>query len=148
MTPPAFLALMNLLRAHAVLEERLAGELSAVHGLAVNELIMLMHLDRAPRARLTRMELARRLHLNPSTVTRMAAPMEKTGLVSREADPQDARLAYVVLTEAGRRVTAEARATAERRSLEVFRDRWTPEEIATLADLLGRLTASEAGALV
>lgn len=147
MSNPAFSAVINLIRAHAMVEERLAGELAAVHGLAVNEAMLLMHLQRAPMSRLTRIDLARRLHLNPSTVTRMAAPLEKSGLVTRQPDPRDARLAYVVLSDTGRTLIAEARATLERKSADVFRDRWTADEIATLSMLMGRLTTGEIGEL-
>ncbi len=119
-----------------------------MHGLALNEALLLMHLERAPLQRLTRVDLAKRLHASASTVTRMAAPMEKTGLVVRQPDPRDARLAYVALTEAGRAVVGEVRQTLEKRSAELFRDRWAADEIATLAAMLGRLTANEPGTLV
>jgi DNA-binding MarR family transcriptional regulator len=140
-------AVLRLLRAHARLEERFTGELGSVHGLALKEVLLLMHLERAPLARLSRIDLAKRLSISPSTVTRMTLPLEKLGVVGREADARDARLAYVVLTEAGRELVANARATLERMSAEVFRDRWTKPEITSLADLLGRVTAGLPGEL-
>ena len=143
-----FTTVINLLRASALIQERFSGELGSVHGLALNEALLLMHLERAPLQRLTRVDLAKRLHASASTVTRMAAPMEKTGLVVRQPDPRDARLAYVALTEAGRAVVGEVRQTLEKRSAELFRDRWAADEIATLAAMLGRLTANEPGTLV
>ena len=82
----SFIAVANLLRAQALIQERFTGELGSVHGLALTEALLLMHLERAPLHRLTRVELAKRLHASPSTVTRMAAPMEKTGLVVRQPD--------------------------------------------------------------
>jgi DNA-binding MarR family transcriptional regulator len=144
---PPFTTVINLLRASALIQERFSGELGSVHGLALNEALLLMHLERAPLRRLTRVDLAKRLHASASTVTRMAAPMEKTGLVVRQPDPRDARLAYVALTEAGVTLVGEVRKTLERRSAELFRDRWTETEIATLAKMLGRLTAAEPGTL-
>src|SRR3982751_3255785 len=116
MSEAAFPTVINLIRAHSMIEERVSGELAAIHGLALNEALVLMHLERAPLHRLTRVDLAKRLHLNPSTVTRMAAPLEKTGLVDRLADPRDARLAYVVLTQSGLALIGEVRATLERRA--------------------------------
>lgn len=147
MTSPSFSAVLRLLGANARLEERFSGGLGSLHGLALKEALLLMHLERAPRTRLSRIDLAKRLHVSPSTVTRMAAPLEKLGMVSREADPRDARLAYVVLTGAGQELVANARATLEGMAAEVFRDRWTGPEIASLADLLGRLTAGQPGDL-
>src|SRR5688572_1388021 len=90
----------------------------------------MMHLAAAPKARLGRIELAKRLHVSASTVTRMTLPLEKLGMVGRQSDPRDARLAYVVLGCA---------ATPERLAESLFRDRWSKQEIA--ASLLGRQTA-------
>jgi len=143
----AFSAVIQLFQAQALLEERFAGALGAVHGLALREVLLLMHVAAAPRARLSRVDLARRLHVSASTVTRQTLPLEKLGFVGREADPRDARLAYVVLTEAGREAVANARTTLEHMAAEVFRDRWSRPEIDALADLLGRLTAGQPGSL-
>jgi DNA-binding MarR family transcriptional regulator len=147
MTSPSFSAILRLLGTNALLEERFTGELGSLHGLALKEVLLLMHLERAPRMRLSRIDLAKRLHVSPSTVTRMAAPLEKLGMVGREADARDARLAYVVLTTAGQELVTNARATLESMAASVFRDRWTKPDIAALADLLGRLTAGQPGDL-
>jgi len=147
MKHPAMPAVLNLLRAHAFLESRFAAELGGVHGLSLNELLLMMHLERAPGGRLRRVDLAERLHLSQSSITRMVAPMEKTGLVGRDSDARDARVGYVVLTASGRRRAREAVKTLTRLSGEVFADRWSEKEIGTLADLLGRLTAALPGSL-
>ncbi len=147
MTNGSFSAVINLLRGCAHLEELFANELAAVHGLALKEVLLLMHLERAPRVRLSRVDLAKRLHVSPSTVTRMTIPLEKVGIVGRESNDRDARLAYVVLTDSGRKLVSAARATLERMSVEVFRDRWTKQEITSLADLLGRIIAGQPGNL-
>ncbi|MDI1283132.1 MAG: MarR family transcriptional regulator [Reyranella sp.] len=143
MITSSFSAVLRLLGANARLEERFSNGLGSLHGLALKEVLLLMHLERAPRRRLSRIDLAKRLYVSPSTVTRMAAPLEKLGVVSREADPRDARLAYVVLTEAGQELVANARASLEVMATDIFRDRWTSDDIATLAELLGRLTSGQ-----
>lgn len=147
MTHDSFAAVLHLLKAHAVLEERIAGELASIHGLALKDALLLMQLDHAPLARLSRVELARRLNASPSTITRTCMPLEKLGLVGREDDQRDARLSYVVLTEAGRTRVSEAKTTLRQKAAELFSDRWDEGEIATLADLLGRLTAGQPGRL-
>lgn len=147
MTGSAFSAVLRLLGANALIEERFTGGLGSLHGLALKEVLLLMHLESAPRMRLSRIDLAKRLHVSPSTVTRMTQPLEKLRRVSRQADPRDARLAYVVLTDAGRELIADARTTLEDMAATVFRDRWTKQEIASLAALLGRLTAGQPGGL-
>lgn len=145
MSAPSFAAVIHLLRAHAGIAERFGRGLDPIHGLGLNEVLLLMHLDRAPLQRLSRVDLSRRLNTSPSTVTRMTAPLEKIGMVGRQSNPRDARLAYVVLTSAGRKAVANARTSLEHMAADVFRDRWTEEEIATLASLLGRLTAGQPG---
>ena len=82
---------LRLLQSADEIKARLSGEFSAVHGLSVNEFFLLMHLDNATLSRLSRVELARRMHVSASTVTRMVAPMEKLGMVARHADTRDAR---------------------------------------------------------
>jgi DNA-binding MarR family transcriptional regulator len=145
MTNPPVAAVLRLFRAQSFFEARLGPELGSVHGLGLNELLLLMQLSRAPLNRLRRVDLAARLSTSQSTITRMTAPLEKTGLVKREADPRDSRVGYVVLTRTGQTRVAEAEATLQRMIEEVFGDRWSDKEIATLGSLLGRFTAALPG---
>jgi DNA-binding MarR family transcriptional regulator len=145
MANPSLTAILRLMRAQSFVEARVDPGLGAVHGLALRELMFLMQLDQAPLNRLRRVDLANRLNVSQSTVTRMALPLEKLGFVKREADPRDARVGYVVLTKAGRQRVADARATLERSAASIFRDRWSDKEIETLASLLGRFTVALPG---
>ncbi|MEQ8747860.1 MarR family transcriptional regulator [Pyruvatibacter sp.] len=130
---------LRLLQSADEIKERLSGEFAAVHGLSVNEFFLLMHLSRAPAHRLSRVELAKRMHVSASTVTRMVAPMEKLGMVDREADTRDARLAFVVLNRTGRKKLAEAQQTFAKQAGYVFQDRWDDAELKQLSELLYRL---------
>ncbi|MBI1245941.1 MAG: MarR family transcriptional regulator [Alphaproteobacteria bacterium] len=141
----SYAAVLRLFRAQSFLEARLGPPLASVHGLGLNELMLLMQLARAPLHRLRRVDLAAMLNASQSTVTRMALPLEKTGFVKRESDPRDARVAYVVLTKAGRAIVDQAEDTLRQMSTELFRDRWTDKEIAALGGLLGRFTAALPG---
>jgi len=138
---------LRLLQSADQVKARLSGDFASVHGLSVNEVFLLMHLEQAPLHRLSRVELAKRMYVSASTVTRMAAPMEKIGLVSRQADTRDARLAFVVLTEPGLEKVNEARVTFAKQATYVFRDRWTEEDLALLSALLHRLIADAPGDL-
>ncbi len=138
---------LRLIQSADEIKARLSGEFSAVHGLSVSEFFLLMQLERASLNRLARVELAKRMHVSASTVTRMAAPMEKIGLLTRQTDARDARLAFVVLTEAGIEKVREARATFANQSSYVFRDRWTNEELEQLSALLQRIVAGAPGSL-
>lgn len=147
MNKATFTAVTQLLRAQATIHERLTNSLSCVHGLSLQELMLLMYLDSAEGGRLSRVELARCLHVSASTVTRQLAPLEKRGIVSRENDPHDARLSYVVLTEAGKQLVRDGRRSMRQTSGEFFLDRWDESEVKTLSSLLSRFSANLPGRL-
>jgi DNA-binding MarR family transcriptional regulator len=132
-----------MLRANAFLEERLAS----AHGLSLREVLLLLYVQHAEGSRLSRVDLAKRLHVSASTVTRMAQPLEKMGVVGRESAARDARLTYVVLTKAGRALLKDAQETLERISADVFRDLWSEADLAKLNALLRRFTANLPGNL-
>jgi DNA-binding MarR family transcriptional regulator len=136
----AAIAVLRLFQASARLEERFAASLGAVHGLSLKDALLLMHVGDAEGGRLSRIELAKRLSVSPSTVTRTTAPLEKLGFLGRESHERDARFAYVVLTRAGERAVAEAEATFARLSEEVLGTGWKATDVSTLGALLGRLT--------
>ena len=56
---------------------------------------------------------ARRLSLNPGTVTRLAAGLERQGLLRREVNPLDRRKLRLVLTARGRTLDRRHRGTVE-----------------------------------
>jgi DNA-binding MarR family transcriptional regulator len=58
---------------------------------------------------LTHTDLAKRLRVQPATITKMIKRMEKAGFVERRPDPQDERVSRVYLTETGRAVQADVR---------------------------------------
>jgi DNA-binding MarR family transcriptional regulator len=145
MSNASLTAILRLLRAQSFVEARVDPGLGAIHGLALRELMFLVQLDQASANRLRRVDLATRLNVSQSTVTRATLPLEKLGFVRREADPRDARVGYVVLTKAGQRRVAETRVTLEQMADKIVHDRWSDKEIATLASLLGRFTAALPG---
>jgi DNA-binding MarR family transcriptional regulator len=147
MNTPALNAILRLIRAQSHLQNRFAAELGGVHGLSVNELMLLMHLDQAAGGRLRRVDLAERLDLSQSGVSRMLAPIEKVGWVDRAEDPRDGRVGYVMLTPAGRRLAKDGAKTLAQQASTLFGDLWTDKELETLARLLGRLTVNLPGTL-
>jgi DNA-binding MarR family transcriptional regulator len=126
---PAFTAALNLFQAHARLEERFAAALGSVHGLSLKDTLLLMFVAHAEGGRLSRIELAKRLSVSPSTVTRTTAPLEKRGLLGRESHEHD-------IGKARMRAVADAEATMARLADDVFRDRWSAAEIKSLSSLL------------
>ena len=147
MTQNTSISALRLLQAADEFRAGLTGEFSAVHGISVNEFLLLLHLERAQSQRLPRVELAKRMHVSASTITRMAAPMEKIGLLTRDVDDRDARLVFVVITEAGRQKLSEALATFAKRAGYIFDDRWTEEEVEQFAAMLRRVAPAAVGTL-
>jgi len=134
----------RLLQAADEIRARISGEFSSIHGISVNEFLLMRHLESAPLHRLARVELARRMHVNASTVTRMVAPMEKIGLLERQSHERDARLSFVALTDTGRTRFGEAQATFAKQAGYIFGNGWSKGELENLSDMLGRVTGDPA----
>lgn len=133
-------AALRLVRAQSALVRRFDARLGGLHGVSLADFTLLLRLEQAPGGRMRRVDLAEALGLTASGVTRGLAPLERIGLVTRETDARDARVAYAALTGTGRRLLAEMRTTAEETADEVFAGpAWPAADIARLADLLTRL---------
>lgn len=90
------------------IQKRIGGALS-VHGIGLSEYLVLNQLSIAPGQTMRRGDLAERVGLSPSGITRLLNPMEKIGLVEKKANPRDARASLVSLTAAGDKIFEEAR---------------------------------------
>ena len=142
LTPQASIALdawARLLRAHAATTRALSAQLSADHGLTINDYEALLLLARAEDDRMRRVDLAERLLLTASGVTRLLEGLENAGLVERAACASDRRVTYAVLTAAGRKKLEAAAKSHVTAVQAIFEQRFTDEELAQLAELLGHL---------
>jgi DNA-binding MarR family transcriptional regulator len=132
---------LDLARARTVVLRDVDHPLGSHHGLGLNDLAVLLELQAAPSRTLRRVELARRLAVTTSGIARQLAPLERIGLVARESNPSDARLALVVLTPRGAELADEAAATADEAAELALARLWSPEEREALARLLQRASA-------
>lgn len=89
------------LQAHARLTRRLDEELRAEHDLSLAEYDALLTIADAPDRRIRMRQLADRVILSKSGVTRLIDRLVLDGLVQRDACLSDARGAEAVLTRAG-----------------------------------------------
>jgi DNA-binding MarR family transcriptional regulator len=136
----------RLLRGQAGLARELSASLQAEHGLTINDYEALLLLARAEENALRRIDLAGKLVLTASGVTRLLDGLEQAGLVAKRSCESDARVTYAVLTEAGRRKLDEAAASHVEQVRELLEQHYTCDELKTLAELLSRLPgASEPG---
>jgi DNA-binding MarR family transcriptional regulator len=142
---PEITAWVGLLRAHASTTRRFNAELVASHGLTLNDYEVLLHLYRADGHRLRRVDLAERVMLTPSGITRLLEGLERCGYVERASCEADARVSYAQLTDAGETKLHEAAETHVADIRNFFRDRFSNEELGALGGLLERLPADPAG---
>jgi DNA-binding MarR family transcriptional regulator len=140
---PYLEAWIRFLRAHASLTRQLSARLEADHGLTLNDYDCLVQLAYAPERSLRRVDLARSVLLSPSGITRLLDGLEREGWVEKRSCDSDARVTYAHLTEAGLEKFKSARKTHLADIEEAFGSRYTPEELAAVSSLLGRLLDSD-----
>ena len=134
-----------ILGAHARVSHRLEAELMTRSGLSLADYDVLSQLDQSD-GRLRMGELADRVLLSRGGLTRLVDRLGADGLVDRQKCPNDARGAFAVLTDAGRRRLQAARpfhlGAVEDHFLGVFSE----AELDQLAELLGRIVEGAAAA--
>lgn len=135
----------TFLRAHAQLTRTLEVELLAEHDLPLPSYDVLLQLAEAPGRRLRMTELADRVLLSRSGLTRLVDRLEREALVQRQACPSDARGTLAVLTAEGLARLRAAAPTHLRGIAEHVTDRLDAAEVAQLQALLAKLVTEGAG---
>jgi DNA-binding MarR family transcriptional regulator len=136
-------AYLRFLRAHAAVTRQLSARLETAHGLTLSDFDVLVQLYHAPEHSLRRVDIARAVLLTASGITRLLDGLERAGWVEKRSCESDARVSYAVLTEAGLAKIEAARETHVADIEELFASRFSGEERAQLAELLGRLPLAE-----
>jgi DNA-binding MarR family transcriptional regulator len=124
--------LVQLCRAH----RNRAEELLNVYGLHTGQEMTLFHLWEEEGQ--THSELAERMCVEPPTASKMLQRMETAGFLVRRADPNDARVSRVYLTEFGRSLEMPVRDAWNRLEEETLRG-LTEEEKAYIQLILIRM---------
>jgi DNA-binding MarR family transcriptional regulator len=96
---------------HTRVEQELAKALQQHHGIGLSEYRALTRLAAADDGELRMQELADLIGLNQSSVSRLAARLESSGLTRRDLCPDDRRGVYSVITDEGRDAQKAARPT-------------------------------------
>lgn len=133
----------SFLRAHAGVMRELERELMAETGMPLGWYDVLLQLAEAPERRLRMADLADRVLLSRSGLTRLIDRLQAEGLVRREPSPDDARGTFTVLTAEGvKRLRAAAPV-----HLAGIRRHWlahyTDQELRQLGELLARVTSDD-----
>lgn len=92
----------RLVALHARVENDLGRALQRAHNLGLSEYRALGHLAAAADGELRMQELADRIGLNQSSVSRLVARLEADGLTYRDLCANDRRGVYSVITDVGR----------------------------------------------
>ena len=105
-----FLMLNSLL--HTKLVKGLDCQLN-IHGISFTEFMIMHHLNCEPNKTLRRIDLADRVGISASGVTRLLAPLEKNRIVEKEKNPRDARVSLVKLSKVGEKLYEESAVSFE-----------------------------------
>lgn len=131
----------GFLQAHAEIQLELERELQTAHQLSFSDYFALLALERAPTGGLRMHDLAKPVRLTRSGLTRLVERLERDGFIERVPCPDDARGTEARITEAGRALVHAASRTHLAGVRRRFLTRFSPAELKTLAEQLGRLTS-------
>ncbi|QUH02852.1 MarR family transcriptional regulator [Saccharopolyspora erythraea] len=120
-------------------QDRLMGAIADRFAITPAAFDILLRLVRSPDHRMPMTRLAREAALSSGGFTKVADRMAAAGLLRREPCPADRRVTYAALTDHGRTVAEQARATGA----QVLRDRVLAplgtEQAAALAEAMRTL---------
>jgi len=119
------------------LAKRMASFLSP-HGISFTEYLVMHYLSEAPLDAISRIELAEQLQMSASGITRLLAPMEKTGILEKESNLRDARQSLVRLTESGKRIFHEANVSAQH-AADYITEGLSQAQLSKLLDIYAKL---------
>jgi DNA-binding MarR family transcriptional regulator len=142
--PVELAAWRGLLRVHSSLVKELDAELEAAHGLPLSSYEVLVFLDAAPDRQLRMAELAERVLLSRSGMTRLIDRLEREGVVERHTCSRDGRGCYAALTAKGEQLVRSARLTHLAGVRESFLAHFGEEELRHLATLWDRVVPGAA----
>ncbi len=127
------------LHAHHDVVSRLDADLRRHHGVTFAEYDVLLRLARAPEGALRMSDIAARVLLSPSGVTRLVERLVSRGLIDRNADPTDGRAVLARLTDRGSTLIRSAAPTHLRGIREHFASRLGDDELDAVASALERI---------
>lgn len=116
---PTLKFFLNLTMTQALIARRFDARLS-LHSISLNDFMILFHLSQAQDEKLRRIDLAEKVGLSASAITKKISPLEKIGMVKKEANSRDARVSFVKLAKGGKRILEEAMNSAEMAAGELY----------------------------
>jgi DNA-binding MarR family transcriptional regulator len=127
------------LQSHHRVIGQLDAELTAEHGLPLQEYEVLLWLAQSPGRSMKMADLARVVLLSPSGLTRLIDRLVKTGLVERRSSGSDARVMLAHLTEEGLKRFSKAAPTHGRGVKQHFTSKLDSNDLAALSVILEKV---------
>ena len=106
----------------------------SVHGISFSEFLVMYHLSSTLNKTMRRIDLAEKVGMSASGVTRLLNPMEKIKLIQKEINPRDARVSLVKLSEAGEKIFSESIVSFEQSSDSIF-NALNKKQVGTLFEI-------------
>jgi DNA-binding MarR family transcriptional regulator len=131
----------GMLQVHAAVTRELDTQMHAEHDLSVSAYEVLMFLADADSHRLRMSDIADRVLLSRSGLTRLVDRLVSLGLVQRNPCADDGRGSYAELTPAGLERLNAARRTHLEGVRRFFLDRMSRDDQRALAETWGRVLA-------
>lgn len=144
LSEPELAAWRGLLRTHSRLVATLDEELEREHGIPLGAYEVLLNLAEAANGSLRMGDLADRLLLSRSGLTRLIDRLVARGVVERHSCDDDRRGTYARLTTAGRELFDAARPTHLRGIREHFIDHLSKADLGRLGTIWERVIAAPA----
>lgn len=132
----------GMLRAHAQVTRALDVQMREEHDLTVSSYEVLLFLGDAPGRRLRMAEIAERVLLSRSGLTRLCDRLVEHGYVTRSAAEGDGRGLYAELTDAGAAKLAAAQATHRAGVRDFFLGQISADDQERLGDIWDRFLAA------
>ncbi|CAM5320590.1 MarR family winged helix-turn-helix transcriptional regulator [Streptomyces canus] len=139
LTPEEQRAWRGFVRLHERLGGRLGRLLQSESNVSPADFAVLVHLTDTPEGRQRYQDLARALEWEKSRMSHHIARMAGRGMVVREECLEDARGAFVVITDVGRAAVEAAAPRHVEAVRELFLDHVTPAELRVLAEISERV---------
>ena len=132
---PSLNFIINISKFHSILSRRFD---SWLWGLGLTEFLILYRLSESKDWKMKRIDLANKIWLTASWITRILLPMEKIWLVSKEKHESDARISLVSIAPGWKTKLEEALERAELICLDnIWADK--DEKIKEFSEMLNNL---------
>jgi len=130
------------LASYKVVTYQLESELTQFRAPSLTEAAVLGQLHRAPEGQMRLLDLASRLLVSKSGMTRIIDRLQQAGYVERQDSEVDKRVTFAVITDKGLEASNYTTGVLDNALSRTFASALTGDEIDQLMELLSKLTSA------